>query len=539
MLSLQNKGHERSDILELLQKRVSAFKNKYRQNIAIIGHQALGKTALVLDLLKIIKDGTIIPIYVPVKTKSFELFARNFIGVLLYEYLILEKGAIEDSFEFLLAKCRENAPKTAKAIAVINKLLKDEVAYDEIYSQLLDLPQVLYDETKKPVLLIFDEFQNLEDFKISNPFLELSNKIMVQKNTMYIVISSSIHNSLNILSKKLSLLFGNFEMINVQPFDNDIAGKFIENKLDKIKIDCLLKNFLIHFSGAYPFYLSVICEQIKCVCLENALDTVTEKELLFSLTELMHNDHGVINQYFNHKYHGILNINHKNLYPMILLTIANGTKKTSQIGKQLNKKSPEINRHLTALAQKDIISKRGVFNEINDPLFIYWLRFVMAKQENSFNTDQENSVQIFKAEIQALLSSFIQESEKKVPQRLKELFEMFENDIVELDRKRFMLTHFDEIDIKDNNGACLVNARRLQKSWICGIEKNFVDEAKIGYFLEKTKRKDFIKKILITLDGIDANAKLTALDAKVWIWDQNILNELFTLFEKPRLIKCE
>ncbi|MFH1063223.1 MAG: ATP-binding protein [Candidatus Omnitrophota bacterium] len=539
MLSLQNKGHERSDLLELLEKRVSAFKNKYRQNIAIIGHQALGKTALVFDLLKIIKDGAIIPIYLQVKTKSFELFTKNFIGVLLYEYLALETGEIEDSFEFLLAKCKETAPKTAKAINNINKLLKDEAEYDEIYTQLLDLPQILYDETKKPVLLIFDEFQNLEDFKLSNPFLELSNKIMVQKNTMYIVVSSQIHNSLNILSKKLSLLFGNFEMINVQPFDNNIAGQFIENKLDKIKIDCLLKNFIIHFSGAYPFYLSVICEQLKCICLENSIETVTEKELLLSLIELMHNDHGVINQYFNHKYHAILNINHKNLYPLILLVIANGTKKTSQIGKQLNKKAPEINRHLTALAQKDIISKRGVFNEINDPLLIYWLRFVMAKQENSFSTDQEKATRRFEADIQGLLKLFIQESEKKVPQRLKEVFELFENDIVELDRKRFMLTHFDEIDIHDNNGACLVNARRLKKSWICCIEKNFVDEAKIGYFLEKAKRKEFIKKILITLDGIDANARLKALDAKVWIWDQNILNELLTLFEKPRLIKCE
>ena len=534
---MQNKGHVRSDILELLQKRVSAFKNKYRQNIAIMGHQALGKTSLIFDLLKITKDGKIIPIYLSVKTKSFEGFVRHFIGILLYQYLLLEKGEIQDSFDFLLSKCKETAPKTAKAITHINKLLTDESDYDEIYSLLLDLPHVLYDETKKPILLIFDEFQNLEDFKLSNPFLELSNKIMMQKNTMYIVVSSSIHSSLNILSKKLSLLFGNFEIINVHPLDNDIAGQFIENKLDKIKIDFLLKNFIINFSGGYPFYLSVICDQIKRVCLENAQDSVTENELLHSLAELMNYDHGVINQYFNHKYHSILHINHKNLYPQILLAIANGTKKTSQIGKLLNKKSPELNKYLTALTQKDIISKRGVFNEINDPLFIYWLRFIFAKQENWFHSDQDESELKFEAEIRNLIKIFSEESGKKVQQRLKELFELFENDIVELDRKRFMLTHFDQIDIHDNNGACLVDARRLKKSWICCIEQNFVDEAKIGYFLEKTKRKDLIKKILITLNGIDANARLKALDAKVWIWDQNILNQLLTLFEKPRLVK--
>lgn len=537
MLSLQNIDHERSDILKLLQKRVNAFKNKYRQNIAITGHQALGKTSLIFALLKIVKDGSIVPIYVNVKTKSFEIFAKNFIGVLLYQYLSIEKKDIEDNFEFLISVCRQTAPKTAKAINHINKLLKDEADYDEIYTQLLDLPQILYDETKKQVLLIFDEFQNIEDLKLNNPFLELSNKIMVQKNTMYILISSTIYDALNLLSKKLSLLFGNFEIINVLPFDSNTAARFINKKLDKIKINCLLKNFLIQFSGGYPFYLEVICDQVKSICLDKGITAVTEKELLQSLSELMFNDHGVINQYFNRKYHGILHISHKNLYPRILMAIANGKKKTSLIGKHLNKKSSKISRHLTALAQKDIISKRGVFNEINDPLFIFWLRFVMDKQENYFGTDQEESAQRFESEIRNLLKIFSTESEKKVQQRVKELFELFENDIVELDRKRFMLTHFDQIDVHDNNGACLVNARRLKKTWICCIEKNFVDEAKIGYFLEKAKRKDMIKKILITLDGIDANAKLKALDAKVWIWDQHILNELLTLFEKPRLVK--
>jgi GTPase SAR1 family protein len=536
-LSLQNIDHERSDILQLLTKRIDAFKNQYRQNIAIIGHQALGKTSLILYLIKTIKDGKIIPIYIHVKSKSFELFAKNFIGVLLYQFLQSEECQTYDRFDFLLSKCKEKAPKTAKAITNINKLLKDEAGYDEIYTQLLDLPQVLFDETKKQVLLIFDEFQNLEQYRLSNPFLELSNKIMVQKNTMYLVVSSTIQNSLNILSKKLSLLFGNFEIIKVKPLTASISSKFIQNKLGRITMDELLKNFLINFCGAYPFYLNIVCEQIKKICLEKSISHAGQRELFLCLRETLHDDHGVLNQYFLNKYHAILYTNNKNLFPAILQAIANGTKKSSQIGKLLNKKSAEINKHLNTLMQKDIISKRGVFNEINDPLFVYWLRFVMTRQQNSFSADRQKAAYNFEQDIQKLLIEFVQESEKIVGQRVKELFELFENDIVELDRKRFMLTHFDSIDLKRNNGSCFLNARRSKKSWLCCIEKDFIDEAKINYFIDSAKRKDLLKKIIIALDGIDENAKLKALDAKIWIWNQGTLNKLFTLFEKPRLIK--
>lgn len=185
----------------------------------------------------------------------------------------------------------------------------------------------------------------------------------------------------------------------------------------------------------------------------------------------------------------------------------------------------------------DVVTKRGVFNIINDPLFIHWLKFVFSPRQNSFNMDVLNATMDFEQEMKKLMEEFIAESKKRITLRLKELFDLFENDIVELDRKRFMLTHFDEIDVKDNNGFCCLNARRLKKRWICGIENNFVNETIIGNFLSYAKKRDCIKKILIAFDGIDENAKLKALEAKVWIWNQKTINDLFSLFEKPGIIK--
>ncbi len=530
-------NYERPEILELLLKRVNGLKSKYRQNIAIVGPQSLGKTSLIFNLLHHCNDNKIIPIYICLKPKSLEVFAKNFIGILLYQFLISEHVKMEDNLDFLLNKSKPKIPKTVRAITQINKLIKESAPKDEIFSQILDLPQFLYDETKKPILLIFDEFQNLENFELKQPYLELSNKIMVQKNTMYIMVSSATHQAHNILNKKLSLLFGNFEIINMQPFNAKTAGEFISKRLGTVKIGTELKNFLIYLTGGYPFYLYIITEQIKSLCHEGNTDTVTEDIVILALGETLHKNHGILNQYFNNKYHGLLNTNHNNLYPSILLALASGIKKPSQIGKHINRKTSEINRHINKLIQMDVTTKKGVFNCISDPLLVHWLKLVLCPQQNSFNMDINNAFSEFESGIKKLMLEFSRESQKKFSVRLKELFEKFENDIVELDNKRFMLTHFDEIVIKENNGLSTVNARRLKKIWFCAIEENYIDEAKIGTYLEHAKKKDCVKKILIALDGIDPTARLKALEAKVWIWDQDTVNDLFSLFKKPRIIK--
>ena len=136
-----------------------------------------------------------------------------------------------------------------------------------------------------------------------------------------------------------------------------------------------------------------------------------------------------------------------------------------------------------------------------------------------------------------MLNKFTLESQKDISQRVKEIFGKFENDMIELDKKRFMLTRFDEIDIKYSNSLNTVTARRANKYWRCCIEEDFVDEAKISEVLTQVKSKDSIKRILIALNGIDVNARLKALDGHLWIWEQDTLNQLLTLFEKPRFIK--
>jgi len=44
------------------------------------------------------------------------------------------------------------------------------------------------------------------------------------------------------------------------------------------------------------------------------------------------------------------------------------------------------------------------------------------------------------------------------------------------------------------------------------------------------------RKIIVTLKDIDSNARLKAMEEKVWTWDINNLNNFMDLFSKPRVI---
>ena len=135
----------------------------------------------------------------------------------------------------------------------------------EAYHMILSLPEVFTQETGKSVVLIFDEFGHLENFNIPEVFAELGNRIMTQKNCLYIVASSYPQQTQTILSEKLSLLFGNFEIIHFVPFNFSEAQGLIDHNLEGVKIGLHLKNFIADFTGGHPLYINLLCQELICL----------------------------------------------------------------------------------------------------------------------------------------------------------------------------------------------------------------------------------------------------------------------------------
>ena len=218
----------RQEIIDLLLKRAHALKSGYRQNVAIIGHQQLGKTSILRHFLHSYRDPELLSVYVEIKLQALDYFVEQFARSLLYQIISAQETLnATESLENLLKKAESQTPRTVARIREIAQLLKQRHA-DEAYSKLFELTSIVKAETGKKCIVILDEFHRLGEFGIKNAFSDFGKRIMLQKDTLYLLSSSSFSASRRILAEKLSLLFGNFERVYLEPFDFETSLLFAE-----------------------------------------------------------------------------------------------------------------------------------------------------------------------------------------------------------------------------------------------------------------------------------------------------------------------
>ncbi|MDI6606691.1 MAG: ATP-binding protein, partial [Candidatus Omnitrophota bacterium] len=243
---IKDKIFGRQNYLEILEKRVSGLLEGYRRNIAVIGDESVGKSSILFKFLGGFCDNRIIMLYLESRHESLFSFARRFIGVLLYNFMLNSGMPLKEDLDFLILKSERYIPRTVgKVKAILNAAAKRKK--HNIFTELLSLCEIFHRETDKYCVVVFDEFCNLEKLGVRNLYREWSKLLISQKNTMYIITSSRKFKARTVLSRELSLLFGNFEIVTVEPFDIKTSGRYLEERLKVLNLNDGLKDFLIHF----------------------------------------------------------------------------------------------------------------------------------------------------------------------------------------------------------------------------------------------------------------------------------------------------
>ncbi|MDP3732783.1 MAG: ATP-binding protein [Candidatus Omnitrophota bacterium] len=522
---------DRKPYLDILDKRITALKDGYRQNIAIVGDELVGKTSIIYNFLNKFYDNRIIIIYLEIRQESLPSFARRFIGVLLYNFLINSDITLQENLDFLISKSEKYIPKTVEKIKRILASLQKRKK-NNIFIELLSLSDAINQETSKFCVVIFDEFHNFENMGINNLYSEWSKLLILQKNTIYIIISSMKLKTKTILSKNLSLLFGNFQIINVEPFDIKTSVDYLNHRLGELNLNISLRNFLIHFTGGSPFYLELVSKELLKTNPANLADIL--EDLLFMPA-------GILNQKFSNYLKRFLDIPYSQDYIAILYLISDGHNKFKDIAHILRKQRKELMLRINHLLELDTISRNGDFLKISDRIFGFWLQFVYQERLQSLTFDSNNQKVIFRDKIESMIQEFLTNAQKTLIERTVELLHLFEDDVIQMERKRLRLTHFREIKTLEFNNQRLkegVIGRSQDNLWIIAFKYGSLTEDDIAEFTKECKkyRHKLQRKIIVALADIDTNTRLRALEEKVWTWDLNNLNQILDLFSKPRII---
>ena len=530
----------RRDILELINKRVLSFIQGYRQNIAVLGDELVGKSSVVRYFLDNHLPPGVIPIYISIDSLQIDCFVKRFCGSLLYNFLQLKGIRPSNELEYLITKSQEYIPQTvAKIRSIISNLGQQKT--DAIFQMLFDLPAIFTAESQSLCLVILDEFHNLEDLKAKNIFQELGKRIMLQKKVMYLFVSSFRAKAKKIIEDELSLLFGNFENIGIEPFDNKTADDFIVRNLPDVNIADTYKEFIINLCGGSPYYLDLFCQELIFISKLKDKTTLSLEDVIDVLENLLFNPLGRLNARFDSKLHIVTSCKGGNCAADILLAISSGFNKFKEVAVNLNKAKKDIIQKVNRLTELNLISQNGAFYKINDKVFGLWLKTVYKIRRDSFIQDADNLRDSFRRELQMMFDFLLGESRKKSTERIIELFNLFKDDSILMESRRIKLADFKEIrffGFGGNDIRMLIIAKDRQDTlWITFLKEDMVTEDDVIEFARHIKHNEsrIKRKIVIGLSQIDPNARLKALKEKMLIWDRRNVNQLFELYGKPIL----
>ena len=287
----------RQETLNLLKKRVLDLKDGYRQNMAFVGPEYIGKTSLLQKFIHDLEDKDLVTAYISFKGKDFSCLFANFATSILYNFSKSENLPLHQELALLLEATQHRLPQTFTAIKHI-QALTDKKRFAEAYEGLVSLPEVFTLESNKFCIVIFDEFHHLDHLDIPQAFQELGKRIMTQKRCLYFMASSLQETARRILTEKLSLLFGHFEVIDVEPFSVRTSREFIDASLKGAQIKDQLKNFLVDFTGGHPLYLNMLTTELNQLCQLHRQAEIFLPFLSYAVENTIFNRWGVLSRHF-------------------------------------------------------------------------------------------------------------------------------------------------------------------------------------------------------------------------------------------------
>lgn len=533
----------RHDVLDLLKKRVVDLKEGCRQNVALLGNRYVGKSVILQNFLSNLDEDDVIAIYLDLEDKDFNYFFSKFTGSLLYNFSKSQQLPLHDDLNLLLESTSSCIPQT---VQVIRKIQKDfnNGKLSASYLGLLTLPEIFTNETGKFCILILDEFQTLEEFGVPHVFANLGKKIMTQKRCFYVVTSSFKGMAKKILSEKLSLLFGNFETVDVDVFDVQTSGRFIETNLEDLRIGRELRNFLTDFTGGHALYLNLICRELISLSAMYNQKEIYLPLLSQAVENTIFDRWGVISRHFDLVVNELCSGKGNQMTALILIALSKGKYKIDEMIQDTGIKKNKLLQRLTRLIELGVIVKNGNFHYYKDKLFKYWTKYVYQRRLRGVELAPDKQRRQFKEEFNAGVEDFIVATRQDFSSRIIDLFYCFDNEALNLNGRKYKLSVFRELTpcrFRSETGdyVDVIKASTENAVWFIISKRGHVEENDVNMILREAKLIEPRPErcMIISLTDLDENTRLKALQERFWIWNEQELNTLLSLFDKPYIVR--
>lgn len=524
------------------------FEKGQKRNLAIIGLRKIGKTSLIKEFIRTTNKNKpkilCLDIYLP--EQSIISFFRNCTGSILFElFRCLNKAPRTESItlEEGLKWIQHDFPRTALAISNFWEY-HTKLKYNEAFDYLFSVFEVLRKETGNPVIVFLDEFQRLYEYArvIDSPIDKFRQRIMNQKEILYVISGSAVGMLNRLISSTSSPLYGHFSILPLRGFDFKDAYAFIvKKKGDDFPLGDENISFLYEITNGNPFYLDILVHNIKLHCKLNKCN-VSNNVLEEVLSNEIFKTEGSLYSYFNSLIEQSLEKSGSKYYTEILKSIASGNLRPSQIAKSINLSLTSIPPYLKKLQELEIIRKlesnsknsRVSEYEICDSLFELWLKQVYELRQDPLMKDINIKLKIFKNNISKIIGDYGAEIGKGNESRVRELFREFNNDYI----LGLQIPKFQSVEKKVIEGEEIdIFCKDAGDVWIAEVTKeniNTTEVQRIKDKIDKIRAKENVAEVIvISIKEIERTAVELCRKYKFRVWtleDVNILLKKKKLF---------
>lgn len=336
-------------------------------NVLLYAPRRFGKTSLLKKLQNgLKKDGDIVVIY-------FDMFTVSSVDEFMQRYFNLLANSFESSTDKILNlfknifKMRPNITMDISSNSGISYgLLLNKKEEQHNFEDILNLPYLYAKKFNKKVVIIFDEFQEVEQLKIEK---KLRSVIQTHSRSVSYLFSGSKKSILTkMFNDKDRAFYKSAKHLNIDEIKEEDWIDFISNKFlisDKTIEKNLIKKYF-EITLGYPYYMQQLMYFVWNGTKDKADETIVRNSIALML-ERENDIYSLVwtnltpNQKSTLKY--IVQKNGESLYAnenLSDLTLSASTLKSA----------------LESLIKKDVIDKKNDKYHLIDPFMKYWLESI-------------------------------------------------------------------------------------------------------------------------------------------------------------------
>jgi hypothetical protein len=508
--------------LAILDKRISAFPQGYRQNLALLGDSEEEIAYLLEEYLNSCVSREVAVIHADTRHIDQRDFFKSIAASILSEYL--RKAEPLDN---LILEASPILPSTTHYIKEVTKKTSAPG-----FLESLELVNKFIIESGRKCVFIVENFLGLRRL-FPHFHNEFSKFIVIQRNCMVILTSAYVKESEKFLATELNVLFGNFENVYLNEMSFVDNYVYMKQALTKFPCSPFFISFFVNIMSSNTMYYDLMQRSIR----EHYRQDAEESSIVTMLYQSLYTRQSYLFQKFINKINFIEN-NCKDFYSLtkILIALSNGYARRQELSSLHIVETRELQNKLQKLCDMNYVDSIGDLYKVKDSLFAFWLSHVFIF---TFFSPLRNPVKnriLFEKKAQETLALFKETFYKDNVKRVLELISSFKDDTLRFGRFKYKLPCVERtriVSYPEKNFHLIVGEGK--EIIFVGIKDACTEDKDILDFLEQgsSVKGKGVRKIFISLDKVSSAVKLVAKNNKLPLWDIDEINRIMTVYNKP------